>query len=321
MNRHFYSFGLLALHLVGCGAEEGGEGRLRVLLEAEDTITGGLEPGDGGEDIRDGWSVSFDSYLAAIGNVTVRSATDGAERRGAADTFVVDLTEVPESGEPLWELDALGVGRWSFGYSIALGDPLRRHSNVDRDTFDAFVDAERPYRVVGTVEKDDGVSCPPPNLASTGELTSTSANGGGVECYPNPVIAFDLSLGADVAVGPCERDGGEGFAVGDAATTTVAVTIHGDHAFFNGFPESAEGGVLRLVQWFADCDLNVDGEVTHEELSSIAPSDLWELDADRYQFGGSPITPLEDMRTYLDAQLSTQGHFQGEGECPIRFED
>ena len=38
---------------------------------------------------------------------------------------------------------------------------------------------------------------------------------------------------------------------------------------------------------------------------------------DRYQLGGSPITPLNDMYDYLSAQLKTQGHFQGEGECPV----
>jgi len=94
----------------------------------------------------------------------------------------------------------------------------------------------------------------------------------------------------------------------------VAATIHGDHIFFNGFPESGEGGVMRLAQWLADCDLNLDGEVTREELEMIAPADLPEIDT-RFQLGGSPITPLLEMWDYVTAQLKTQGHFQGEGEC------
>ena len=96
----------------------------------------------------------------------------------------------------------------------------------------------------------------------------------------------------------------------------MAATIHGDHLFFNGFPEGDEGGVMRLAQWLADCDLNLDGVVTEAELASIAPSDLPEIDT-RFQLGGSPITPLANMLEYVRAQLKTQGHFQGEGECPV----
>ena len=72
----------------------------------------------------------------------------------------------------------------------------------------------------------------------------------------------------------------------------------------------------RLAQWLADSDLNLDGEVTREELEQIAPSDLPELD-DRYQLGGAPIPIDASMWGYVTAQLKTQGHFQGEGECPV----
>ena len=87
--------------------------------------------------------------------------------------------------------------------------------------------------------------------------------------------------------------------------------------FFNGFPEGTEGGVVRLAQWLADCDLNLDGTVSQSELQSIAPSDLAEID-DRFQLGGSPISPLNTMLDYITAQLKTQGHYQGEGECPYQ---
>src|SRR5690606_21868771 len=91
-------------------------------------------------------------------------------------------------------------------------------------------------------------------------------------------------------------------------------TLHGDHLFFNGFPEGDEGGVRRLAQWLADSDLNLDGEVTRAELERITPADLPELD-ERYQLGGSPLRPLDNVWTYVRAQLKTQGHMDGEGEC------
>jgi hypothetical protein len=76
------------------------------------------------------------------------------------------------------------------------------------------------------------------------------------------------------------------------------------------------GSDPRPAQWLADCDLNLDGTVTRAELEAIAPSDLGEIDS-RYQLGGSPITPLDTMWDYVVAQLKTQGHMNGEGECPF----
>lgn len=301
--------------LSACAAEVEGQGRLRVLLEAEETITQGLAPGEGEEDVRDGWSVQFDRYLVAIGGVRLRHATDVSRLRSAPASFVVDLTRVPESGSELWQLDSLEAGRWSFSYSIGVSKQTRRHSTVDASAFRDLVASKSSYRLVGSITKPDGVSCPPAGLSQVERVESVGSNAGGVRCYANPEVRFDLSLGVPVEVGPCERDGSEGVAIGDGTTTTAAVTIHGDHVFFNGFPESAEGGVVRLAQWFADSDLDVDGRVTREELAEIAVSDLWELDLERYQFGGSPLTPLASMLTYLEAQLATQGHFQGEGEC------
>jgi len=138
-------------------------------------------------------------------------------------------------------------------------------------------------------------------------------NAGGDSCYAAPKITFAWLAEAETSFGPCEIDEKPGVSV--AADTSVAATIHGDHMFFNGFPEADEGGVSRLAQYLADCDLDLDGVVTEDELKKIKPADLPELDS-RYQLGGSLITPIDNMWTYLRAQLKTQGHFQGEGECP-----
>ena len=59
-----------------------------------------------------------------------------------------------------------------------------------------------------------------------------------------------------------------GVSVTADSTQTSALTLHGDHLFFNGFPEGDEGGVMRLAQWIADCDLNLDGTVTNDELQA-----------------------------------------------------
>lgn len=292
-------------------------GDLTVVLEAEDTITEGIGTEGGDEIILDGWSVAFDRYIVAIGDVDVHLATDESIEAEASDVFVVDLTDVPESGLPLWSLDGLQAGRWQFNYSTpGAGDGSTRHESVTQADYDAMVAADWTYLISATMSNASGQSCPPATLAVPGDATPNgNVNSRDEACYDAPEITFTWGVTAETVFGPCEIDEMPGFAIPEGGSQTVAATIHGDHIFFNGFPEGEEGGTERYAQWVADSDLNLDGEVTREELEQIAPSDLAEID-ERYALGGSPI-PLTEMWDYLTGQLKTQGHFQGEGECPF----
>ncbi len=305
------------LGISACASDDAsGDSSVTVLLEAEDVIVEGLSPGSEVESIRDGWTVSFEKYLITVGGVDLHLVTDESVKAEAPDQFVVDLTTVEDTGLALWSVEGIREGRWDFNYSTEDADAMRHESVSDSD-FEAMNDAGWTHFVVGTLTKEDGVSCPPEAFADVPDgRTSTGENAGGDRCYDNPEIRFAFGADAATTYGPCEIDGVPGLSTTAGETTTIAITIHGDHLFFNGFPEGTEGGVLRLAQWLADSDLNLDGEVTREELEVIAPGDLPVIDA-RYQLGGSPITPLDSMATYVTAQLKTQGHFQGEGECPV----
>lgn len=292
-------------------------GDLTVVLEAEDTITEGIGTEGGDEIILDGWSVDFDRYIVTIGDIDVHLSTDEEVEVEAGDVFVVDLTDVPASGLPLWTLDGLQSGRWEFNYSTpGAGDGSTRNDTVSEEDYDMMVAEDWTYLIAATMSNDSGQSCPPAGLAVPGDATPNgNMNSRDEACYDAPSIAFTWGVTAETAFGPCEIDEVTGFAIADGGSQTVAATIHGDHIFFNGFPEGEEGGVERYAQWLADCDLNLDGEVTRDELEQIAPSDLAEID-DRYAIGAPPI-PLEEMWDYVIGQLKTQGHYQGEGECPF----
>ena len=310
---------LTATALLGCSDDEEatGSGMLSVLLEAEDTITEGLDPGTEGESIQDGWQIRFDQYIVVIGEIDVHLSTDESVEAEADDVFAVDLTQVPAAGLPLWEIAELQEGEWEFNYGIhSAAEGATIHSSVMQADLDEMAAADATYLIAGTMTKPDGQSCPPAALAMPGAAMPNGMNAGGDSCYDNTSVTFRLLVPAETAFGPCEIDEVPGFSVAADGTTSVAATIHGDHLYFNGFPEGSEGGVMRLAQWWADADLNLDGDVTMEELEGIAPADLAEID-DRYQLGGSPITPLNEMWDYTIAQLKTQGHFQGEGECPF----
>jgi hypothetical protein len=264
--------------------------------------------------------VEFDKYIVAIGDIDLELSTDKSVTAEAASVFAVDLTKIPAAGLLLWELEDLQAGRWQIHYATpgAAAGGASRHESVDQADFDAMVDDDWTYLIDGTLTKSDGRSCPPATFASPpASSTSVGTNAGGDECYENPSVTFAFGVSADTVFGPCEIDGVPGVSVPSGSTQTAAATIHGDHLFFNGFPEGDESTTMRLAQWLADCDLNVDGEVTRAELEQLQLSDLPEMD-ERFLFTGSPIKELESQSLwiYVTAQLKTQGHLEGEGECP-----
>lgn len=302
---------------VSCGdAGSTGSGSVRVLLEPEPIITDGLAPGDEVENIRDGWSVSFSTYVVTIGDIHLHFATDEHIEAEASDVFVVDLAQLPASGLPLWEVDGLRSGRWILGYATAgAGDGATRDETVDEGVFEEMAANDWTYFIDGELDKSDGQSCPPASLAMPGDAEPNGETSGGNPCYDASTIRLTLRVAAETRYTECKADGLTGFAVPEGGSQTVALTIHGDHLFFNGFPEGDEGGVMRLAQWVADSDLNLDGTLTTEELGRIPMSDLPEID-DRYQLS-APTAELETMLDFAVAQLKMQGHFQGEGSCTV----
>ena len=316
MNAALGAMACLGLVATGCG-EETGTGTLSIMLDHGGAIFDGLQPGTDASNLRDGWAATVDKYIVTVGDIDVHLSTDEEVESEAGEVFVVDLTEVPSTGLPLWNMEGLRDGRWEFNYSTpGAADGSTRHDSVSQADYDAMVAGDWTYLVDGTLTKSDGQSCPPASLAMPGSKMPNGNMSGTNDCYDAPTVRFNIGATAETSYGPCEVDEVPGFALADGGSQTVAATVHGDHIFFNGFPEGDEGGVMRLAQWIADCDLNLDGTVTRAELEAIAPSQLSEIDT-RYQLGGSPVTPLNNMYDFVVGQLKTQGHFQGEGECPV----
>lgn len=311
------AFGVAGLTAAcGDGTQGAGAGAVTVLLESEDAIIDGLTPGDEVENIADGWAVTFNTYLATVGHIALRYATASDVTAEEEDSYVVELTSVPSAGTELWSLGDLAEGRWNFFYQTPGAAGALRDDSADEQRYEEMQDQGWTYYIAGVLTQAGGQSCPPAALAEPGDKASNGNTSGGNDCFDAPEVRFAFGAEAGTQYGPCEIDGSSGVAVTDGETRTVAVTLHGDHLFFNGFPESGEQRVLRLAQWLADCDLDLDGTVTAAELERIELADLPEFD-DRFQLGGSPLEPLDSVYTYVRAQLKTQGHFQGEGECAV----
>ncbi len=293
---------LLALLLaLGCGDDEAstGEGSLAVLLQAEETITAGLTPGVDVENIRDGWSVSFGKYLVAIGGVSVGSDANRLDEQSGRYR-VVDLKKVPPQGTPFETLSGLPLGkRPYFGYSLVHAQDAERDDTVSRADYEAMVEADATFLISGKLTKADGESCPP----------------GEDSCRATSEVTFELLVAQDVTFGPCELDGIAGVTIVRDSKASVGLTLHGDHLFFNAFPFGDEL-LERRAQWLVNADLDGDDRVDAAELASISGVRLAELlPSDTYSLGGWTAFPIDTALDFARAQLATQGHYQGEGEC------
>ena len=281
-----------AMSAIGCG---GPTGDVTVFLDAEDTITRGLDAGEGDEDIVDGWSVRFAKYLVAVGEIRLARTADGQEAHDDA-ARVIDLAALPPGGVELTRFEALDALRWDrFEYATPHATGATRDESVSEADFDAMVANEWTYLIEGTLENPSGESCPPDGA-----------------CRAATALSFRAGASVATSFGPCEgHDGLPGVTVTEGGTA-VSITIHGDHLFFDTFPSAAEV-IERRAQWLANADLDGDDTITTEELMAIDAAALFP--SSTYSLAGAPY-PLETAFDFARSQLATQGHFQGEGECP-----
>ena len=302
---------------VAIGACASNTGSLSVALEAEESIVEGVAAGTETENIADGWTATFSKYTVVIGRPALRSVASAAVSFSDANVFAVDLTSLTNI-EVLWAIDDLDSGDYDFSFQTPQGDAETvQHASVNDVDF-AQLTAGATYLIAGELSNPTGQSCPPVDKAMPGAKVSNGNTIEGDPCYDASSIKFSLVVDAATHFGPCEIDEQPGLTIPAGGVHTAKITIHGDHLFFNGFPPESETSVSRLAQWWADADLNLDGEVTEAELSALTTSDLHAMR--NYDLGGTPITFVgadDNLLTYVRAQLKTQGHFEGEGECAI----
>ena len=151
----------------------------------------------------------------------------------------------------------------------------------------------------------------------SGPTSSRSAQFGmTTTCVAAPRITFRWGLPAGTSFDDCAtEDGFTGFAVPEGGTAQVKPTIHGDHWFFNNITSGAEQ-TKRLAQYIADCDLDMNGETTRDELKQAKAADV--LPSSNYNLSGALTGSINTAFDYVLAQARTLGDFQGDGECPTR---
>ena len=276
---------------IGCGSSSTGgsdNGNLSVLLGAEGTIVDGIESGTGDENILDGFEVTFSRYIVSIGNVAM-SQVNGDSLQSSSDVAIADFTSLGTFPE-LTSFNGIPTGQYpSFGFETPAPDmDVVNFNDVAEEDIAAMVDNEWSYIIEGTITQvSDGAT-------------------------KNFLIQADVpTVYVDCAVEGMEPG------VNVASNSSVDITLHGDHIFFNGFPEE-EGNVQRLAQWMWDVeDADSDGVLMKADfeqatdVGSLFPTPPQGV----YELTGGPISPIEDAWDFIRAQLGTQGHIRGEGEC------
>ena len=104
-----------------------GIGSVQIFVEAEDTIPEGLQPGDGEEQVIDGWTVRYDKFLVVIGDFTAARSDDSYDVLAGPEPVVVDLLNLPAGGLVLAEFTEVSAVRWDqVAYSLADANPKTR---------------------------------------------------------------------------------------------------------------------------------------------------------------------------------------------------
>lgn len=263
------------------------KGNAQVFVVPEESITDGLEPGDGDEQIQDGWKVEYTKFLVTIGNFRARSTATGKELRDPT-VYVLDLKNAPAAGYVTASFDAIDAVRFDkVGEDMPAAAPgakaLAPTSDAD---LKLMVDNGYSLYVAGSMTKD----------AKT--------------------ITFAWGFAMGTSFDDCaSAQGDTGFAVPQGGTVQIKPTIHGDHWFFSDITEGAEV-TKRYAQFIADADADGNGEVTIDELKALKAADAFPTD--KYKLSGGLDGPIATAWDYVKAQARTIHDFQGDGECPTR---
>ena len=253
----------------------------------------GLTPGDGDENVVDGWTITYDRWLVAIGGFAASRSDAPGAALSAPDTYILDLKNAPTTGYVITEWKDAEATRWDkFGFSIpnatASAKPLAPTSQVD-----ATFMSQNGYSVYfeGAAEK------------GTDRIT------------------FKWGFRAGTAFADCatriERRASRSrrAAPSSSSPRSTAITI------FTNITEGAEI-TERRAEWMKVCDADVNGDLTLVELAACdaaialpqAPTGPYDLAGDEDQDADGKLTVYD----YVASQMRTLGDFQGDGECPTR---
>ncbi|MBI2391308.1 MAG: hypothetical protein HYV09_17090 [Deltaproteobacteria bacterium] len=302
MRRASFVAAFVAAFVAGCSGDDASKGNVQVFVVAEESITSGVEPGTGDENMQDGWRVEYSKFLVTIGNFRARSTESGKELRDPT-VWVLDLKSAPAAGYSIarfTDIDAVRFDKAGEDMPVATAAAKAAPPTTEADR-QLMIGGGYSLYVEGKMTKADGQSCTP---------------GKPTECVAAKEIKFAWGFAMGTAFDDCaSAQGDTGFAVPKGGEVQIKPTIHGDHWFFSDITEGAEI-TRRYAQYIADADVNHDGTTTIDELKSVRAADAFPID--KYKLSGGVDGPIATAWDFVRSQARTVHDFQGDGECPTR---
>ncbi|MBI5515717.1 MAG: hypothetical protein HY909_18185 [Deltaproteobacteria bacterium] len=274
----------------GCGVGPGqAPGTLRVVLEAEETITQGIPArvGTSGEGVQDGWALTYTRFWVVLGRVELSSAAGArvvVPTAWATGSRVVDLRAGTQ--------DAFTVQ----------GVAPARYDRVSYESRPADASTEYP---AGASMADRQAM-----LGSSTWIEVTATRGA-----RSVRLSWRFSEGWRYSdcEGPETRPG-RGFVAASGGATVLALSIHGDHWWWQTLGQ--EGSPVRFDP-IANADTamapyagNGDGEVTLEECERVGLAQIPPADG-----VFNPLGRATTLGGFLRESTGTNGHIDGDGVC------
>ena len=205
-------------------------------------------------------------------------------------TFLVGLDGIEADGTPV-------PGAWVFDLTQASGG---RGHEVDGISMPAGVVEHLDYRV-GPMATVDGGNATDSQI----EMMTSLGYGVYVEGMASKgARSLSFAWGFSGATRYVQCETAQELQAGAEAVSQI--TIHADHLFYDDLDSPDPNVAFDLI---ASADADGDANVTVDELRAV---DI--TGQTRYQVGSRDIT---DLWSFVEAQIGTLGHIDGEGHCEI----
>jgi hypothetical protein len=278
-----------------CGGDDSaGSGTIKIVADGEEGARQGFPFTEDGETVAfvDGWTLRFDKYVVAVGDVAVGSE-GGEVAFEDAKTYIVDVKQ----GTPTLLEREVEAQRWdAFGFTIRPpGEQVVNAGGVSEADIARMKAGGLTYLIEGTATKGDA------SIRLSWEVAAPVRNEGctnGVDDTQGVVVPVNGSVEA-------------------------RITIHTDHAFFDSL--GTEESELRFEAIAAAA--GADGVVTWADLKSQRLAALKGMDGEtlRDEAGarviydpGAAQLEAADLQAYILFSMASQAHLNGEGLCTTR---
>lgn len=299
-NLRVVAFCSAVLLSVSCVSEDtAGKGNLALEVGGGAALRDGFpyNEGDVTYEFVDGWELTFDKYIAAVGNVILSEQDDGSEVKVWEGPKVVDLAAGSTGSEDLTVIEGLPARRLDFGFSFLAPTLSDDASSVDADDVSLMVENGWSFLVEGEA----------------------------VNSEKGKTVRFRFGLPVAARYYKCinGEDTTQGVAIEDNKTSGVYIYSHAIHMFWDTLASGDED--LRFDAFAAvagDDDLVTEEELKNQDLTDLKDENgdtLVDAEGKKVTYNDGGLLPSDQWTLYhfVKYAVRASAHFNGTGLCSV----